>query len=225
MTGPPIEVPVTLTACPACGGQLEEVGVELASVTELSEAVQPRVRQFRVAVCRCTGCGKRVRGQHPELAREIERVLERLAAGALDDEPLVPCHGGFRHRQLLGDDRQLTLLDWDALTLAHPALDAATFLRGLRREAIVQPDRFSELERLAGVFRQAFLSCDPAVDRCHLALYEALLLTQGVLREFRRPKRGAEVVRRLLAAAERLIDEGTQSLVDTRPFLTRPATE
>lgn len=87
LTEPPIEVAVRLRACPACGGKLEEVGVELASVTELPEVVQPRVRQFRVVVCRCTVCGKRVRGQHPELAPDqygatAHRVGERVMASA-----------------------------------------------------------------------------------------------------------------------------------------------
>ena len=69
LTEPLTEVPVTLTACPACGGgQLAAAGVEVASLTDLPEAVRPHVRQFRVAVARCTACGKRVRGQHPDLA-------------------------------------------------------------------------------------------------------------------------------------------------------------
>ena len=40
----------------------------------------------------------------------------------------LPCHSGFRHKQLVGNDEYLTLIDWDGLTLAHPALDAASFL-------------------------------------------------------------------------------------------------
>lgn len=64
----PLEVPVTLSACPACGGRLVAAGVEWASTTDLPEAVRPHVRQFRVAVSRCTACGQRVRGQPPDLA-------------------------------------------------------------------------------------------------------------------------------------------------------------
>ena len=83
----PIEVPVMLSACPACGGQLIADGVEWASTTELPEAVRPQVRQFRVAVSRCTACGQRVRGQHPELAPDqygatAHRVGERVMASA-----------------------------------------------------------------------------------------------------------------------------------------------
>lgn len=83
----PIEVPVTLSACPACGGRLVAVGVEVASTTDLPEAVRPQVRQFRVAVSRCTACGQRVHGQHPELAPDqygatAHRVGERVMASA-----------------------------------------------------------------------------------------------------------------------------------------------
>jgi transposase len=83
----PIEVPVTLSACPACGGQLVAEGTEVASTTELPAVVRPPVRQFRVAVSRCRACGQRVRGQHPDLAPDqagatAHRVGERVLASA-----------------------------------------------------------------------------------------------------------------------------------------------
>lgn len=86
-TEPPLAVPVTLSACPACGGQLEAAGVEEASVTDLPEEVHPHVRRFRVAVARCRACGHRVRGQHPALAADqsgatAHRLGERLMAHA-----------------------------------------------------------------------------------------------------------------------------------------------
>ena len=87
LPGSAIEVPVTLSACPACGGRLVAMGVEGASTTELPAAVRPHVRQFRVAVSRCTACGQRVRGQHPDLAPDqygatAHRVGERVMASA-----------------------------------------------------------------------------------------------------------------------------------------------
>ena len=83
----PIAVPVTLSACSACGGRLVAMGVEVASTTELPEAVRPYVRQFHVAVSRCRACGQRVRGQHPDLAPDqygatAHRVGERVMASA-----------------------------------------------------------------------------------------------------------------------------------------------
>jgi transposase len=87
LPGAAIEGPVTLSACPTCGGRLVAEGAEWASTTELPEAVRPHVRQFRVAVSRCTACGQRVRGQHPELAPDqygatAHRVGERVRASA-----------------------------------------------------------------------------------------------------------------------------------------------
>jgi transposase len=47
----------------------------------------PRVTQYRVWVCRCLGCGRRVRGEHPDLAPDqygatAHRVSQRVMAAA-----------------------------------------------------------------------------------------------------------------------------------------------
>src|SRR4051812_43972615 len=68
LSEPPIDVPVVESACPTCGGELDEGRVEEASVTDLPEVVRPRVRLFRVGVRRCRRCGATARGRHPELA-------------------------------------------------------------------------------------------------------------------------------------------------------------
>jgi transposase len=69
ITEPPVDVPVTLDSCPGCGGKLlREQRVDFAYVTELPPMPRPRVTQYRVWVCRCLGCGGRMRGQHPDLA-------------------------------------------------------------------------------------------------------------------------------------------------------------
>jgi transposase len=87
LSGPPIDVPVAEPACPGCGGDLGAVRIEEASITELPEVVRPRVRLFRVAVRRCTGCGATVRGRHRELAADqrgatAHRLGPRLLAAA-----------------------------------------------------------------------------------------------------------------------------------------------
>src|ERR671915_148048 len=64
----PVNVPVTRESCPRCGGKLIEQRVDLAYVTDLPPLPQPRVTQYRVGVCRCTSCGRQVRGEHPDLA-------------------------------------------------------------------------------------------------------------------------------------------------------------
>lgn len=125
-----------------------------------------------------------VRASRPELAADVDRLLERLTALAPAHERLVPAHGGFRHKQMIGDERSLTLIDWDGLALASPALDAATFLARLRREPLRRPGSAPELERMAAAFRREFLEGQPGLEH-DLDLYQGLVLTEQMLRSFR----------------------------------------
>jgi transposase len=70
ITEPPVNVPMTLECCPRCGGKLAEERVDLAYITELGPMPRPRATQYRVWVYRCTGCGRKVRGEHPDLASD-----------------------------------------------------------------------------------------------------------------------------------------------------------
>jgi transposase len=87
ITEPPVEVLVSQEACPGCGGRLAEERVDLAYITDLPPLPGPRITQYRVWVCRCTKCGQRVRGQHPDLAPDqygatAHRVGQRVMAAA-----------------------------------------------------------------------------------------------------------------------------------------------
>jgi hypothetical protein len=87
ITQPPVAVPVTLEACPGCGGKLKEHRMDFAYVTELPPRPRPRVTQYQVWVCRCTGCGRQVRSEHPDLAPDqygatAHRVGPRAMAAA-----------------------------------------------------------------------------------------------------------------------------------------------
>jgi transposase len=87
ITQPPVNVPVTLECCPRCGEKLTGERVDLAYITELPPMPRPRVTQYRVWVCRCLRCGRRVRGQHPDLAPDqygatAHRVGKRAMAAA-----------------------------------------------------------------------------------------------------------------------------------------------
>src|SRR5918992_6235490 len=70
ITEPPVNVPVTLECCPRCGEKLAEERVDLAYITELPPMPRPQVTQYKVWVCRCTGCGRKVRGEPPALASD-----------------------------------------------------------------------------------------------------------------------------------------------------------
>jgi transposase len=87
ITEPSVDVPVTLAACPACGGPLAEERVDCAYTTDIPAIPRPQVTQYRVAVCRCRVCGKQVRGQHPDVAPDqhgatAHRVGDRAMAAA-----------------------------------------------------------------------------------------------------------------------------------------------
>lgn len=82
---PPVEVPVTETACPGCGGDLEHEQTDWADKTDLAPLPAPRVTAYQVAVCRCRVCGQHVRGPHPAVAPDQDgapahRVGDRVMA-------------------------------------------------------------------------------------------------------------------------------------------------
>ena len=68
VTRPIVQVPVTETCCPACGGALEWDATQEASVTDLPPSPGPEVTVYQIEVRRCARCGRRVRGQHPDVA-------------------------------------------------------------------------------------------------------------------------------------------------------------
>jgi transposase len=84
---PPVEVPVTITQCPCCGGELRWERTDPVTVTDMPEQPQPEVKSYAVEVRRCERCGQRVRGQHPDVAADqygatAHRVGPRVKAAA-----------------------------------------------------------------------------------------------------------------------------------------------
>jgi transposase len=87
ITEPPVDVPVPLATCPACGGPLTQERVDFAYTTDLPAMPRPKVTQYRVSVCRCRVCGQQVRGRHPDVAPDqygatAHRVGDRTMAAA-----------------------------------------------------------------------------------------------------------------------------------------------
>ncbi len=85
LTEPIIEVSVAGESCPGCGGRLEHEGVSFAYVTDIPPTPKPDVRGYRVQICRCQSCGKRVRGRHRDIAPDqygasAHRVGKRVMA-------------------------------------------------------------------------------------------------------------------------------------------------
>lgn len=67
LTAPITDVAVTADICRGCGGILEHDGESLTYVTDIPTMPRPEVRGYRVQVCRCRDCGRRVRGRHRDV--------------------------------------------------------------------------------------------------------------------------------------------------------------
>jgi hypothetical protein len=88
ITEPPVDVPVTLDACPDCGGQLVEERVDFAYITDIPALPHPPVTQYRVSVGRCIVWGRPVRGQHPNVAPDqYGATAHRVGARAMAAAP------------------------------------------------------------------------------------------------------------------------------------------
>ncbi len=84
---PPVDVPVQETACPICGGRIDQVGEETVSNTDMPRRPEPETQLYRVHICRCAQCGKTFRGQHRDVAGDqygatAHRVGRRVMAMA-----------------------------------------------------------------------------------------------------------------------------------------------
>jgi hypothetical protein len=175
---------------------LQRSGVEPAARRPFQDALAPLRKD----------CALLREGANAPLSPLVARALalvQRLESLAPREERLVPSHGGCRHKQTIGDEHGLAFIDWDGFCLADPALDAATFLARLRLEPVTT-GRGMEMERLAESFRSVFCGLSPEAVR-HLTLYEGLVLTEQMLRSFRRTSRDgamADTIERLASAAE-----------------------
>jgi ATP-binding cassette subfamily B protein len=69
----------------------------------------------------------------PELQPRLEALLARLAATVPGGLDRVPAHGDFNARQLVDGADGLVVTDFDAMCMAPPALDVATYLAYLVR--------------------------------------------------------------------------------------------
>ncbi|MGH8711596.1 MAG: IS66 family transposase [Burkholderiales bacterium] len=67
-TEPVEDVPVLMTACPDCGGELIEAGEEIVTNTELPPVPKPEVKAYRVHIRCCADCQRTVRGRHRAVA-------------------------------------------------------------------------------------------------------------------------------------------------------------
>src|SRR5918996_1756093 len=121
ITEPPVEVPVILEACPGCGGKLTQPRVDFAYITDLPPLPRPRVTQYRVWVCRCTNCGRQLRGAHPDLAPDqYGATAHRLGPRAMAAAHALHYQLGIPARKV-----PLVLATLKGLTLTQGAITQA----------------------------------------------------------------------------------------------------
>jgi hypothetical protein len=204
----PMPEGVSMTRLDTCLGHIAEALAELHAIdVPLSRRIT-----FEDQLERLGKDIELVREQRPELADRFETLVNGVRdLGSDEGVRLVPVHGGFRHKQTIGDDHTgISIIDWDGLVLAHPAVDAATFTRQMRKSIPDDPEAAAGLTHIEEEFRRRFLATHPDVSERELARYEAVGLLELALRCFRRPS-GLDdpegLLRRFLEEVEQIIDE------------------
>ena len=166
LSGPPVDVSVADDNCPGCGGVLEQAGVDVAYVTDIPAMPRPEVTEYRVQVCRCRGCGRRVRGRHRDVGPDqygasAHRVGRRVMAAAhmLHYGVGIPVRRvPVVLRALTGVELSQSAITQDALRRARGAVgDAYQRLReSVRESAVVHTDDTGWRVGGEGAFLMAF---------------------------------------------------------------------
>ena len=173
LTEPTIDVGVAAESCPGCGGMLEHEGESLAYVTDIPPMPRPQVTEYRVQVCRCVSCGRRVRGRHPDVGPDqygasAHRVGRRVMAAAhmLHYGVGIPVRRvPVVLRALTGVELSQGAITQDALRRARGAVgDAYHRLReSVRESAMVHTDDTGWRVGGEGAFLMAFETDDATV--------------------------------------------------------------
>ncbi len=126
-SGPAQPVRVTITRCPCCGGELRYERTDDVTVTDMPAGPQPEVRCYAVEVHRCEACGRRERGQHPDVAPDqygatAHRVGPRVKAAA----HVVHYGMGVPVRKLPAILREFTGVEVTQSALTQDALKQST---------------------------------------------------------------------------------------------------
>ena len=133
-SGPCEEVPVTETACPACGGALVELGTEVVTNTELPPLPQPEVKAYRIHIHSCSQCQRKVRARHPAVAPDqCGATAHRLGPRAQAAAATLHYGDGLPQRKVPRVLKSLT-----GLVLTQGALTQAALRLGTGRGAVAQ---------------------------------------------------------------------------------------
>jgi transposase len=126
-SGPAVDVPVSETLCPDCGGDLREGGEEIVTNTEIPPAPRPEVKAYRVRIRVCCKCQRKVRGRHPEVAPDqFGSTAHRLGPRAQAAAHLLYYGDGIPQRKVPGVLKSLTGLPVTQGALTQSALRLGT---------------------------------------------------------------------------------------------------
>src|SRR5665647_2362893 len=121
-----VEAAVPEEGCPHCGGELEVVAEEWATTTDLPVQPQPQVTRYRVPVCRCSQCGKRVRGTAPGLAADqFGATAHRVGPGVKAAAHVLHYGAGVPVRKL-----PMVLKELTGISLTQGAMTQDALRRG-----------------------------------------------------------------------------------------------
>ena len=137
----------------------------------------------------------------PELGARLQSWLERATIYADRSTPLLVCfsHGDFTYTQLIFDQQQSGLVDFDTVCQAEPALDLGQFL-AYQRLAILKDQRrdaplpAAVTEQLGSVFLDSYITARSAAIsdvqqlRDRVALYEVLMLLRLAIHSWQKLK-------------------------------------
>jgi len=130
--------------CPFCGGPLEQEGVEFATTMDIPAQPQPEVTLYRVPMCRCSQCGKPVRGTAPGLAADQHgATAHRVGPGVKAAAHALHYSVGIPVRKVPGVLHELT-----GVTVTQSALTQDA-LRQVQAEVGIQYQQLREAVRQA----------------------------------------------------------------------------
>ncbi|MGQ0723330.1 MAG: hypothetical protein ACT4PE_17415 [Candidatus Eiseniibacteriota bacterium] len=104
----------------------------------------------------------------PALAAGIVRQLDEVAGGMPDDATLVTSHRDLHDKQVLCEDGDLSIIDWDLVAAAPAPLDPANFLAHLRLRALQGRISGARARAVREAFVSGYGTLPPAWERIAL---------------------------------------------------------
>jgi transposase len=148
-SAPPVDVPVTETNCPECGGQLSEESEEIVTNAEIPSAPKPEVKAYRVKIRACRQCRRKVRGRHPEVAPgQFGATAHRLGPRARAAAHALHYGEGVPQRKVPGVLRRLTGLKVTQGALTQSAIRLGTCNGPIARHYEKSREKIKEQEAI-----------------------------------------------------------------------------